>query len=206
MGLSDYAALSYVGPSFYLNQPQQYTHDQALAAYGGTYRDFLVAAMPPGERNPFSRISDGLSNTILLAEDAGRPAHWVLGKQIKDVTTADWGWADPNMVFSIDGSDPRTGAIGKSQQAPVAHQPWRGAPKMMARGATSTTTLKPMPKGGTPSCTMNCNNDGEFYSFHSGGIQVVLCDGSVHFLTKGISPAVIAALVTRAGEELPGGW
>jgi len=48
---------------------------------------------------------------------------------------------------------------------------------------------------------MNCNNDGEFYSFHTGGINILLCDGSVHFITQSVTPPVIAGLVTRAGGE-----
>jgi hypothetical protein len=39
------------------------------------------------------------------------------------------------------------------------------------------------------------------YSFHAGGANVGLADASVHFLDEGVSPAVIAALLSRDGGE-----
>ena len=55
----------------------------------------------------------------------------------------------------------------------------------------------------------------DFGSEHPGGVNFLFADGSVHFLnaspnstTGGLSPAVLAALVTRAGGEPvpPGGY
>jgi prepilin-type processing-associated H-X9-DG protein len=40
------------------------------------------------------------------------------------------------------------------------------------------------------------------YSFHTSGANVVFADGSVHFLTSGVSLCVLAALVTKAGGEV----
>ena len=60
-------------------------------------------------------------------------------------------------------------------------------------GTTLTT-------GGT--CFMNCTNDSEFYSFHTGGINVCMADGSVRFLKQSISAATLAALVTAQGGDI----
>jgi prepilin-type N-terminal cleavage/methylation domain-containing protein len=49
---------------------------------------------------------------------------------------------------------------------------------------------------------MNCNNENEIYSFHVGGCNFAMGDGSVHFIQETISPTVFAALFTRDGEEV----
>jgi prepilin-type N-terminal cleavage/methylation domain-containing protein/prepilin-type processing-associated H-X9-DG protein len=58
--------------------------------------------------------------------------------------------------------------------------------------------------GTTPGgfCTINCNNSWGIYALHTAGANVVFVDGSVHFLTVGLSRDVFAALVTRAGGEV----
>ena len=65
-----------------------------------------------------AEILDGLSNTMVLAEDAGRPAQYLTGLKPSSnprvgnaaygtPNTADgWSWADINSGFSLDGSDP----------------------------------------------------------------------------------------------------
>lgn len=50
-------------------------------------------------------------------------------------------------------------------------------------------------------CTVNCTNDNEIYSFHSGGAFVLMGDGSVRFLSTTVQPAVVAAMVSKAGGE-----
>jgi prepilin-type N-terminal cleavage/methylation domain-containing protein/prepilin-type processing-associated H-X9-DG protein len=53
-------------------------------------------------------ITDGASNTIMVAEDAGRPDLYIAGSVKGDPSIAGWkqgGWADPGAPFSIDGSN-----------------------------------------------------------------------------------------------------
>jgi prepilin-type N-terminal cleavage/methylation domain-containing protein/prepilin-type processing-associated H-X9-DG protein len=54
--------------------------------------------------------------------------------------------------------------------------------------------------GGT--CYINCTNDSELYSFHPGGVNVVMCDGSTRFMTERIGAATLAALVTARGGDM----
>jgi prepilin-type N-terminal cleavage/methylation domain-containing protein/prepilin-type processing-associated H-X9-DG protein len=54
-------------------------------------------------------------------------------------------------------------------------------------------------------CAVNCTNDREAYSFHPGGANVVLADGSVRFLKASIDIRIFAGLVTRAGGEVASG-
>jgi prepilin-type N-terminal cleavage/methylation domain-containing protein/prepilin-type processing-associated H-X9-DG protein len=64
------------------------------------------------------------------------------------------------------------------------------------------------PADGTPAatnagpCMINCNNNFSIYSFHSGGANVVMADGSVRLLRQTASAPVVAALITRAGGEV----
>jgi prepilin-type N-terminal cleavage/methylation domain-containing protein/prepilin-type processing-associated H-X9-DG protein len=118
-------------------------------------------------------ITDGTSNTILFLEDAGRPNNYILGRDTSASLTDQLGWASPDgVVGSIDFSNPTTGAVNGGS---------------IGAGA-----------GG---CVMNCNNDSEGYSFHSGGVNVAMADGSVRFLRQSINPASFIAMCTaRFGE------
>ncbi|QDU41588.1 Type II secretion system protein G precursor [Symmachiella dynata] len=53
-------------------------------------------------------------------------------------------------------------------------------------------------------CAINCTNEDEIYSFHTGGAQVAIADGSVHFISSSVDFGVIAAYVSAAGGEIPG--
>jgi prepilin-type N-terminal cleavage/methylation domain-containing protein/prepilin-type processing-associated H-X9-DG protein len=57
-------------------------------------------------------------------------------------------------------------------------------------------------------CVINCTNrSGEgMYSFHPGGIQVLMADGAVRFLNETISIAVLANLATYQGGGIVGAF
>jgi prepilin-type processing-associated H-X9-DG protein len=57
---------------------------------------------------------------------------------------------------------------------------------------------------GSGTCAINCTNEFEVYSFHSGGANAVFADGHVRFLSASIDIHTFAALVTRAGGDVPG--
>lgn len=133
-------------------------------------------------------ITDGTSNTMLIAEDAGRPQQYIrntkgLNPRVGNIAfgtnfTADgWSWADINNGFSVDGSN--TAGVQND-----------------TKNSGATTIV------GT--CNMNCTNDSEMYSFHTGGVQTVLADGSVRFLSENISGATLVGLITLSGGEVVG--
>jgi prepilin-type N-terminal cleavage/methylation domain-containing protein/prepilin-type processing-associated H-X9-DG protein len=133
----------------------------------------LTGAFQQLINTPIVSITDGTSNTIMFIEAAGRPNNFILGRDTGTNLTDQLGWASPDgVVGSIDGSNPTTGAVNGSG---------------VALGAGN--------------CIMNCNNDSEPYSFHSGGVNVTMADGSVRFLRSSMAPATFAGLCTaRFGE------
>jgi prepilin-type N-terminal cleavage/methylation domain-containing protein/prepilin-type processing-associated H-X9-DG protein len=117
-------------------------------------------------------ILDGTSNTIMVAESAGRPTNYgPSSKVLGQLSPGEAGWADPAGAFKFKGADPTTGAL-------------------KPHGAANNT------------CAMNCNNTSEIYSFHTGGCNFLFGDGSVHFINSSTSLCVIGTLVTRAGGEV----
>ena len=49
--------------------------------------------------------------------------------------------------------------------------------------------------------TVNANNNWGIYAFHPHGANILLCDGSVHFVAETLDRDVFAGLVTKAGGE-----
>jgi prepilin-type N-terminal cleavage/methylation domain-containing protein/prepilin-type processing-associated H-X9-DG protein len=83
---------------------------------------FLSAFAAQGEfpftgTNPLTSITDGTSNTLLIAEDGGRPQHYVMGAPVPNSTASGAGWGDPAAEYGLDGfsvasnSEPGTCAI-----------------------------------------------------------------------------------------------
>jgi prepilin-type N-terminal cleavage/methylation domain-containing protein/prepilin-type processing-associated H-X9-DG protein len=68
----------------------------------------IVGALMRDEVTRADVIKDGLSMTIIAAEDAGRPNLYMTGGvQFYDPPNQkEGGWADPGAPFSIDGADP----------------------------------------------------------------------------------------------------
>jgi prepilin-type N-terminal cleavage/methylation domain-containing protein/prepilin-type processing-associated H-X9-DG protein len=110
-------------------------------------------------------IKDGTSNTIMIAEDAGRPTVYRTGNVSAGTGVSGSAWADRDAEY-------------------ITH------------GATNDGATQPGP------CAVNCTNENEIFSFHSGGAHVVFADGSVRFLSTSVSIRTVGALLTRAGGEV----
>jgi prepilin-type N-terminal cleavage/methylation domain-containing protein/prepilin-type processing-associated H-X9-DG protein len=65
----------------------------------------IVGVMMRNQNTRFAQIVDGMSTTILVAEDAGRPRLYNSLWQVYDPVGKQGGWADPNGAFSLDGAN-----------------------------------------------------------------------------------------------------
>ncbi len=161
----DYAAITHVAPVVYSGGFAEPVRN----AQGG---------LASGKGTEFRDIRDGLSNTLLLTEDVGRPVHHLstgLGPAelqvgggnlgVQNGRVAGAGWAD------------------KSNTIPV-------------HGFTSDGLFCPGP------VPVNATNNNEAFGFHPGIVISLLCDGSVKAVSENISMQQYSELVTRNGGEI----
>ena len=136
-----------------------------------------------------SQITDGTSNTLMIGENAGRPALFRTKRRLlvpSTITSDGWGWADTGNSGAVDGSTDDGTVINSSTKATPPAYPTCGAGKCPGI------------------CFINCVNDSELYSFHAGGVQVLFADGHVSFLSENIGVTTLGALLTRNAGDLPG--
>ena len=124
-------------------------------------------------------VTDGTSNTVAIAEDAGRVdvdrgGFMVIKTESMDdgtpVNRRSWAWADPDNAYNVD---------------------------MLVNN-------NPSPLGGPEHCPwskVNCGANEETFSFHPGGAHLTFCDGSVHFVSADIDAATFAAIMSKNGHE-----
>ena len=158
--------------------------ETGLATAAGLPQKDLSGALLPDKVNKFDDVTDGLSNTVLIAEIGGRPALWRAGK--KD--------AAPQTYNSGSGgwNDATTGNVQ------LYGSPADGGPPC------ATLPVASCSPPATRTCVVNCSNEYGMYGFHTGQAMAVLGDGSVRPFTQAMSPAVLACMVTRAnGETVP---
>jgi len=171
-GPTDYGVLDGIGPAFaqIAGVPKSGHVGMLNFAYvvnGNIIGDYVESNGEHTGKRTLSTCPDGLSNTVVFAECAGRSAIWEMGKQVPGSPSpgqrSESAWGDYDTEFFVHGSN-----LDNS--------------------------------GG--SCFMNCTNNNEMYSFHQGGVQVVMGDGHVFFLSKNAKPYAIAGMVSRDGGEV----
>lgn len=172
----DYASLNEVKKKVYTN------------VLGVSYPGASSAAcvLSKGIKNKMRDITDGTSNTLMIAEKAGNPDVWTKNGRMNAAMFSRYdddkvvalganefhpfdgtGWADPDCGFSINGAT----ADGLVKYGPVM---------------------------------INAINVSEVFSFHTGGAQFALADGSVRFVSENIDTAVFVSVCTRSGGEIVG--
>ncbi len=128
-----------------------------------------VTGGEPNNVTYHSQVSDGLSNTILMSESAGRPnlyrGHGMLDLAVTPGEGSAGGWADYDTGYTL-------------------------------HSYTEDGRRTPGP------CFTSCYNGNEDYSFHPGGGNYLMGDGSVRFLKKTLPIRLYAKLLSRDGGEV----
>ncbi|MGB7344248.1 MAG: DUF1559 domain-containing protein [Pirellulaceae bacterium] len=126
----------------------------------------------------FRDCLDGLSHTIILAEDTTRPQYWAGG-----------GIGPPNV--------PSTGGNFGVSNGVVKGAAWADPSNTIPmHGFTLDGLVSPGP------CPINCTNNNEMFSLHAAsGVHTLLGDGSVRFLVDTTDIDVVASLITVNAQE-----
>ena len=144
-------------------------------------------ALNGDSKRTIGSISDGTSNTVAIAEDAGRfdvatGGFMVVkseGEEMIDGTPANrrsWAWADPDNAFNVD-------KLVNNTPTPI------GGGDIDDPDACNWSLV-------------NCGPNEETFSFHPSGANVNYCDGSVHFLNAAIDAVTFTAIMSKDGGEV----
>ena len=132
------------------------------------------ATLAPNRAVPPEHVTDGTSNSVLFVESSSRRS------------------------VRCYGRDCRGGAGMLVWSSSWAIQFGAFKPYSFNFGIDHDSTDKGAQTG---SCMVNCSNNYGIYSFHTGGANVLLADGSVRFIDDTITPIYMAAFITRAMGE-----
>jgi prepilin-type N-terminal cleavage/methylation domain-containing protein/prepilin-type processing-associated H-X9-DG protein len=127
-----------------------------------------VTGGEPDNITRVSQVTDGLSNTIMVSESAGRPHQYRTGG-LRDATFVPGegsagGWADYDTGYTLHSFT----VDGRRSPGP---------------------------------CFTSCFNGNEDYSFHPGGGNYLMGDGSVRFVKSTMNIRIYVRILTRAGGE-----
>jgi prepilin-type N-terminal cleavage/methylation domain-containing protein/prepilin-type processing-associated H-X9-DG protein len=151
------------------------------AAFLGAPTGFDARAVFDGGGNRWSDMTDGLSNVAMVSECANRQALYKR-RTVVTATVAENNPCGTGIPGCVNGGI------------------WADWNKnMRIDGATADGNAA---AGGQ--CAVNCTNQWEVYSMHTGGANCLFGDGSVRFLRESLTYPVLAAMITRAGGEVPG--
>ena len=136
-------------------------------------------------KNPIAVASDGTSNTLFVAECAGQPDIYIASGQM---TMEDFANYRDDKVINFNG-----------RLVPEDGTGWADPDcGFSINGATTDGLDRHGPR------MINAINVSEAYSFHTGGANFAMADGSTHFISESIEAETFVGLCTRAGGEVVG--
>jgi prepilin-type N-terminal cleavage/methylation domain-containing protein len=174
--------------SDYMAVTRANTNAAVWQAFGLTMpaADGVRGIMMTNQKSKFADVLDGLSNTIMVAEQGARPEGWAYGRKYINPNPPD---PQPNFM----------------------NGPWAYSGDDITCSGTPPAQLYTKP-GGKPTtaaqanqaCAINCWNQGEIYSFHPGIALCCMGDGSVKNLKSSMPLKVLLLLAARAdGQGTP---
>jgi prepilin-type N-terminal cleavage/methylation domain-containing protein/prepilin-type processing-associated H-X9-DG protein len=144
-----------------------------------------------------SEITDGTSNTIAIGEDAGRDPRY-----LSPYTEGYYDGANPRPIYGL----------GPAGGLTPARRYWRWAEPDTSYGVSGQPNNKYRPAyeqnawelapGLLGTAGNNAGANDELFSFHPGGVNVLLGDGSVRFLKDTVNIVTLRSLVTLKGGEV----
>jgi prepilin-type processing-associated H-X9-DG protein len=144
-------------------------------------------------KTSIAEATDGTSNTIAIGEDAGRDETYLSpytelsqpnsdnragGPAGPNAAKRYWRWAEPDTGFGVSGQ-----------------------PNNKARPMKEASSWQ-LPPGTLNTAGNNAGANDELFSFHPGGVNVLMGDGSVKFLKDSIGVKVLRGLVSLSGGEV----
>ena len=146
-----------------------------------------------------SECLDGLSNTVAIAEDAGRdpryaspyvesydginstrptndPSGYPAGQR------RYWRWAEADNAFGVSGQ------VNNKYRPMFAPSPYPGSTLQDQNGITYAGS--------------NAGANDEIFSYHPGGANLLFGDGSVRYVKESTAVVVLRKIITLAGNEI----
>lgn len=232
-GYTDYFAVAYVDID---GDPSSATYGQRVKGYmsingtpSATISNRMTGALGL-PANTIEQITDGVSQTIMLIEDAGRTDPRATAGYHCQSAYVDGG------TFAAGEPSDDAAALAAIQAGGANHSVCRWAdpdaagsgisgPKNKDAGATNASSNtrpftrfinnNPVPVGGPignavsaddcPWSVNNCGLNDDPWSFHAGGCNCVFVDGSVHFISETVEPIVMRSLCTPSEVALLAG-
>ena len=140
-----------------------------------------------------AEVTDGLSNTVLAIEDAGRDPRYVSERPESYVSPTE-----PNVSRPVPQGQRRAWRWGEANGSGggVSGQPnnkWR-----------PMYSPKPYPQPGDPGfgTTNQAGANQEPFSYHPGGVNTLFGDGSVRFVKDTVNLKTFRALISLSGGEV----
>lgn len=171
-----------------------------IEASGALSVGALTGGLAPdaGQGNTLVSMADGTSNTLLVSEVAGRGlAAYIRGRNVGAI-----GSTLPAVSPLL--ANPTGFGVSNQDASQFIRGAWadiHGTPVVYGQNVVTSGAQVDVNNG----CgIINVSNFAGPYSFHSGGVNALRCDGSVTFVTDSVSAAVFFAFVTRSGGETLG--